>query len=1144
MTSMWMIIAAFMVFFMQAGFLMIEAGSVRAKNSLNVAQKNVSDMIICLLVYSLFGFGIMYGITVGGFFGTGGVKSALEDVGGWPTLLIFNLAFCSVVATIVSGAVAERMRIGAYFISTAAIALFVYPIFGHWVWGDTIIPSNLALLANMGFVDHAGGIAIHALGGFFALAAIMVLGARSGRFDEKGNVLPIDASNGVLALSGALILFVTWIPFNTGVLTPGSQLFADVALITVIGGAAGGLGGKTLGYIVDGKVFSPHSSFNGILGGLVAITCGAPFLGPVGAFVLGTIGGIAAIGGQYILLHKFKLDDPVGAVSVHGIAGVFGGVLFPFLSVKPLPAGSVFSQFSIQLLGAGACIIWAMLTGLILIKSMKKYGILRVSEAQEHLGLNFGEHAPNVSKSHLERAYTASQKAQKSSPLKALSPFKNSQGSSELGHALMGLAEENEQVSKQAETQLKIFTAATESLTDGMLIYAQDGKITNLNSAFKAIMTEAGVKCELGMSRRDFVIELIKADSWDLGDTPTEAWLEQYLEQQGFSQEHEENITLAGNRHFIRRSRPIDGGGQIVTLTDVSEINQTVIKAQAAEKSKSEFLANMSHEIRTPMNGIIGMTELLSMTEMTSRQKHFVDTISRSGSALMTIINDILDFSKIEAGQAKLDPAPFVLREAIEDVTTLLSSSAAEKGIDLLVRVQPELPSAYLGDVGRLRQILTNLVGNAVKFTHFGHVLVDVSGRISEGQAFLDIRVEDTGIGIPEDQIEHVFEKFKQVDGTTTREYEGTGLGLSISSNLIELMGGSIRVDSEAGTGTIFTVGLTLPTHEDLVPAKATPVEIIGANILVVDDNAVNRNILREQIKHWKCRSVAVESGAAALKVLENAKVKNVSIDLMIVDFHMPGMNGEDLFNTVRAQDHYKDMPVIMLTSVNEDAITQRLQKNGLNAVMTKPARTSTLLNAMTDCLFEAQSKADNPVIAVADISRPDAAPLTSAVENIPDTPRVPSAPIKSPTPTTSPAPVSISDSFDVIVAEDNETNQVYIKYVLEELGVSFKIVPNGRAAVDQWRTHNPAIILMDVSMPVMNGYQATEEIRRLETKHGRAHTPIVAVTAHTLSGDEDRCIEAGMDDYLSKPVSIAGLRHKLQHWKVLQDTNTEKEVG
>jgi len=211
---------------------------------------------------------------------------------------------------------------------------------------------------------------------------------------------------------------------------------------------------------------------------------------------------------------------------------------------------------------------------------------------------------------------------------------------------------------------------------------------------------------------------------------------------------------------------------------------------------------------------------------------------------------------------------------------------------------------------------------------------------------------------------------------------------------------------------------------------------------LVVDDNAVNRNILREQIKHWKCRSVAVESGAAALKVLENAKVKNVSIDLMIVDFHMPGMNGEDLFNTVRAQDHYKDMPVIMLTSVNEDAITQRLQKNGLNAVMTKPARTSTLLNAMTDCLFEAQSKADNPVIAVADISRPDAAPLTSAVENIPDTPRVPSAPIKSPTPTTSPAPVSISDSFDVIVAEDNETNQVYIKYVLEELGVSFKIVP------------------------------------------------------------------------------------------------------
>jgi len=1131
MTSMWMIIAAFMVFFMQAGFLMIEAGSVRSKNSVNVAQKNVSDMIICVVAYSLVGFGVMYGVTIGGYIGTGGVKAALQEVGGWPTLLIFNLAFCSVVATIVSGAVAERMRIGAYFISTALIAMLVYPIFGHWVWGNTIISSNVAFLANMGFVDHAGGIAIHALGGFYALAAIIVLGARQGRFDKEGKVLPISGSSGVMALSGALILFVTWIPFNTGSLIPGTQLFADAALATVIAGAGGGLAGKTFGYFTQGHVFDPVASFNGILGGLVAVTAGVIFLGPIGAFFIGAIGGLAAIGGQYLLLNKFKLDDPVGAISVHGFAGVLGGVLFPFFASKALPAGTMLDQFGVQVFGAVACMAWALSTGALFIGSMKNFGILRVTGAQEHLGLNFGEHVAGITEDQLNLAHKASKKAQTKASHAA---YGFQAPMSEMGYALNELTEENLRTVENAQRRSKMYSAAAESLTDGLLIYSSKGIIIKVNQAFKDITTLMNVRCERGMSRREFVSELAQTGIWDIGDVSLTEWVDGYLGRLDLNLESEEHLTFPGSRelYFLRRSRPIMDGGQIITLTDVTEITVAQHKAEAAEKAKSEFLANMSHEIRTPMNGIIGMTELLSMTEMNDRQKHFVDTISRSGNALMTIINDILDFSKLEAGQAKLDPAPFVLREAIEDVMTLLSSSAAEKGIDLLVRVQPELPGTYVGDVGRLRQILTNLVGNAVKFTHFGHVLVDVSGHVAQGQAHLDICVQDTGIGIPKDQIEHVFDKFKQVDGTTTREYEGTGLGLSISSNLIALMDGTIRVDSEVGSGTIFTIGLSLPTHEDIVPAKNTPVEIIGANILVVDDNAVNRNILTEQIKHWKCRSVAVESGAQALKVLENARTKNINIDLMIVDFHMPGMNGEDLFNAVRAQAHYKDIPIIMLTSVNQDVITQRLQRNGLNAVMTKPARTSTLLNAMTECLFKAQSTAAEPVKAVADMSRPNAAPLTSAVENTPVAP-------------TAPGPlVSTANSFDILVAEDNETNQVYIKYVLEDLGVSYKIVPNGRAAVDQWRAHNPTIILMDVSMPEMNGYQATEEIRRLEAKLSRPHTPIIAVTAHTLSGDEERCMTAGMDDYLSKPVSIAGLRHKLQQWKVLQEDGRKAKLN
>ena len=265
MNDSWMVIAAFLVFLMQAGFLLIEAGSVRSKNSINVAQKNVSDLIICIMCYSLIGFSLMYGLSIGGFIGMGSVKTALENQGDWPELLIYNLAFCSVMATIVSGAIAERMRVGAYFFSTIMIASLVYPVFGHWTWGNTIITSNLAFLANLNFVDHAGGVAIHALGGFFALAAVMVIGPRLGRFDQDGKVLPISGSNPVLALTGTLILFVTWIPFNTASLQLGSELFSDVALVTILAGSAGGMSGKIIGYVLDKRVFSPNASANGIL---------------------------------------------------------------------------------------------------------------------------------------------------------------------------------------------------------------------------------------------------------------------------------------------------------------------------------------------------------------------------------------------------------------------------------------------------------------------------------------------------------------------------------------------------------------------------------------------------------------------------------------------------------------------------------------------------------------------------------------------------------------------------------------------------------------------------------------------------------------------------------------------------------------
>ena len=1148
MNSMWMIIAAVFVFMMQAGFLMIEAGSVRAKNSTNVAQKNVSDLIICLVCYALVGFGVMYGATIGGYIGTGGVRTALEDAGGWPTLLIFNLAFCSVVATIISGAVAERMRIGAYLISTAAIALFVYPVFGHWVWGNTIITSNLAFLANLGFVDHAGGIAIHALGGMYALAAIMLLGPRRGRFDAEGRVLPITGYSPVLALSGTLILFVTWIPFNTGALTPGSQDFSDVALGTVLAGACGGLAGMFVGYALHKKTFDPAASANGVLGGLVAVTAGVLYVGPIGASLLGLAGGLVAIGGNHFLLHRMKIDDPIGVVCVHGIAGLVGGIAFPFLAVKALPAGSVLQQVSVQSFGALMCVVWGMATGLLVIGALKKAGILRVTAAQEHLGLDFGEHQSGVTEEHLDVAYKAAsfgdqtglQAMEKSSPVVpagAVQP--GAPMMSEVGYALAQLADDNARKDQEIGAQFERFSNAIDVMSDGIMVYDDNDIIVELNSAGKEMLSGVGLDARVGDSRSSIVSQLIDLRVLDTGGAPKEAWMAEYIASNDHLKPSEQSIDLEDGRCVLRRSRPISGGGQIVSLTDITEMRAAIKKAQAAEKAKSEFLANMSHEIRTPMNGIIGMTELLAMGDLTKSQRDFVDTITKSGHALMVIINDILDFSKIEAGQIALDPIPFVLRDSIEDVTTLLASGAAEKGVDLLVRIDHALPTSFIGDVGRIRQVLTNLVGNAIKFTHSGHVLIDVSGSGNGETADLVLKVQDTGIGIPEAKCANVFNMFEQVDGSSTREFEGTGLGLSISKSLVNLMGGEISVESALGEGSTFCVEIQLPVSADIEPRMKLPFDIIGSNILVVDDNAVNRNILLEQFKHWKCRCIAVDGGPKALALLNNARKKDIRIDLIVIDYQMPVMNGEDLYSKIREMTEYQGTPVVMLTSITGDKLTQRLKTNGLNAVLNKPARASKLFDTVTDCLRFSRANGGVPVPAQRQTrSNEVISPETSA-------PRPLDAQAGGNWPQEPANAVHAEEGeIDVLVAEDNETNQIYVGHVLERLGVRFKIVPNGRAAVDYWRSCKPKLILMDVSMPVLNGYEASRNIREYEAAAGLPHTPIIAVTAHALKTDASRCKEAGMDDYLAKPISIHGLQEKLRLWGLtdfVELTGTEK---
>jgi len=603
----------------------------------------------------------------------------------------------------------------------------------------------------------------------------------------------------------------------------------------------------------------------------------------------------------------------------------------------------------------------------------------------------------------------------------------------------------------------------------------------------------------------------------------------------GRTNETEEEILQSDGTtlHVIaKKNRLIDADGRVHLIgssTDISELKQrereleeAQRRAVLADRAKSEFLANMSHEIRTPMNGVLGMAELLAKSELDARQRTFTDIIIKSGHALLTIINDILDFSKIDAGQLVLDPGPFDLAEAIEDVATLVAGRAKEKDLELVVRVQPGLHDHYIGDVGRIRQIITNLLGNAVKFTDAGHVLIDVSGEMRGNVTALRVEVRDTGIGIPADKLDLVFDKFSQVDTTSTRRHEGTGLGLAITSRLVTLMGGDMGVSSVEGEGSNFWFSIELGHAERQENRKTPPLDVTGARVLIIDDNLINRSILLEQTSMWGFDSCAAESGQEGLAVLEAVRKRGLAVDCIILDYQMPGMSGAEVAQIVRGTSQIATTPIVMLTSVDQSLGQPGYKSLAIDGHLIKPARSSVLLETVVAAIQKHRGLKTSDVV-----ERPeDAAPL------------VPVQPELKPRPAASvkrgrllaPGVAGVVHRVDILVAEDNEVNQLVFSQILGETDFTYEIVSNGRLAVDAFSTMMPRMILMDVSMPQMNGLEATARIRGEERVMG-GRIPIIGVTAHALKGDRERCLEAGMDDYLSKPISPKALTDKIAKW-------------
>ncbi len=629
--------------------------------------------------------------------------------------------------------------------------------------------------------------------------------------------------------------------------------------------------------------------------------------------------------------------------------------------------------------------------------------------------------------------------------------------------------------------QMRIW-AAIDVLPDAFVLFDREERLLACNRRYREMFPDSASLMQPGVTFEDLLRHGLKNGHVPEAVGQEEDWLADRLAHFRAADTIAEN-TLANGRVIIESDHVTPDGGRVGLRTDITAIRDQQAQleaarkaAEAANRAKSAFLANMSHEIRTPMNGVVGMAELLCDTALSEEQRLFAETIRSSGEALLVIINDILDYSKIEAERLTLRPEPFDLERTIHEVTMLLQPRAREKGIDLMIDFDMFLPTRFVGDPGRLRQVLTNLIGNAVKFTDKGHVLTRVVGvEEGEGTQTLHVTVEDTGIGIAPDYLDHIFGEFNQVEDERNRKFEGTGLGLAITRRLIEHMGGAVWVDSEPGKGSSFGFRVTLPVAEDAAPVQ---VPVAVKRVIAVDDQFINRTILERQLTPCGIEVTLCRSGAEVLERL----AADPAYDVVLTDHAMPEMDGIQLLDLIRVAGH--ELPVMLLSS-NPTGLGNHA--HDFAAILQKPILRSDLYRHLQGLTAPALAE-----------TGPQVAPVPTDLRQM-----------------------------RVLAAEDNRTNQLVFQKMVRDMDIDLRFADNGRLAVDLFASFQPDLIFMDISMPEMDGKEAARTIRAMGSK-----VPIVALTAHAMEGDAEAILAAGIDRYLTKPLRKTAIEGALAEYR------------